>query len=181
MKSGLKAAGEEFAYGVYDGFTGIMVQPYIGARDNGALGFFKGIGMGLTGFVLKDLAAIIAPFGYTFKGMHKELLKGKQPTNFIRKAHIIQGQRDLHVLDDKEKATIIDTVNHGWLAAQQIWATVEAKSAQGLRGKLHVMRACRTWRTNGALENVEMADGALKAARGGESLDAISEQQRGHM
>jgi len=30
MKSGLKAAGEEFAYGVYDGVTGLVTQPYYG-------------------------------------------------------------------------------------------------------------------------------------------------------
>jgi hypothetical protein len=83
MKSGLKAAGEEFILGIYDGFTGLVVQPYTGARDGGATGFVKGVGMGLTGFVLKDLAAIFGPFGYTFKGVHKELLKGRQPTKFV--------------------------------------------------------------------------------------------------
>jgi hypothetical protein len=86
MKSGLKAAGKEFVFGIYDGFSGLVLQPYTGARDNGPIGFMKGVGMGLTGFVSKDLAAIIGPFGYTAKGLHKEVLKGKQPTNFIRKA-----------------------------------------------------------------------------------------------
>jgi hypothetical protein len=102
MKSGLKAAGEEFVFGIYDGVTGLVVQPYTGARDGGATGFVKGVGMGLTGFVLKDLAAIFGPFGYTFKGVHKELLKGRQPTKFIRRARILEGQRDLGDLDEQE-------------------------------------------------------------------------------
>ena len=54
-KSGLKAAGSEFVYGIYDGFSGLVVQPYTGARDNGTVGFVKGVGMGFGGFVLKDL------------------------------------------------------------------------------------------------------------------------------
>jgi len=178
MKSGLKAAGEEFVYGIYDGFTGVVVQPYTGARDDGALGFVKGVGMGLTGFVLKDLAAIIGPFGYTFKGIHKELLKSKQPTHFIRKARIMQGQRDLQMLDDKEKQKAVVAVNHGWSVVQQIWATMEAKRAQGLKGKIHVMRAKKTWRVNGAFENVEMAERALEATRRGESLEGIFAQER---
>ena len=102
MKSGLKAAGQEFVYGIYDGVTGLVTQPYTGARDGGAAGFVKGVGMGLTGFVLKDISAIIGPFGYTFKGIHKELLKGNQPTKFIRKARILEGQRDLGALVSRE-------------------------------------------------------------------------------
>lgn len=178
MKSGLKAAGEEFVYGVYDGFSGVIVQPYTGARDGGPIGFVKGIGMGLTGFVLKDLAAIIGPFGYTFKGVHKELLKGKQPTRFIRRARITQGQRDLNELDDKSKVSAIDTVNHGWSVVQQVWAIMEAKRSQGLKGRLHVMRERKTWRANGAFENVGMAEKALEATRRGESLDDVFGQQR---
>jgi hypothetical protein len=65
------------------------------------------------GLVLKDLAAIIGPFGYTFKVVHKELLKGRQPTKFIRKAHILEGQRDLHALDDQETKKVIEAVAHG--------------------------------------------------------------------
>ena len=33
MKSGLKAAGEEFVYGVYDGVTGLVMQPYHGVSS----------------------------------------------------------------------------------------------------------------------------------------------------
>jgi hypothetical protein len=96
------------------------VQPYKGARDNGPTGFVKGVGMGVTGFVLKDLAAILGPFGYTLKGIHKELLKSKQPTHFIRKARIMQGQRDVRSLDDNDKRKVQETVNHGWSVVQQV-------------------------------------------------------------
>lgn len=122
MKSGLKAAGEELVFGIYDGVTGLVVQPYTGARDHGSVGFVRGVGIGLTSFVLKDLAAIFGPVGYTFKGIHKELLKGRQPTNFIRKARILEGQRDLQDLDAKERKRTTETVAHGWSVVQEIWA-----------------------------------------------------------
>ena len=65
--SGLRAAGSEFTFGIYDGVTGLVLQPYHGARKNGTLGFFQGVGKGIGGFVLKDLAASIGPLGYTLK------------------------------------------------------------------------------------------------------------------
>lgn len=178
MKSGLKAAGEEFVLGIYDGVTGVVSQPYTGARDNGAVGFVKGIGMGLTGFVLKDIAAIFGPFGYTLKGVHKELLKSKQPTKFIRKARIMQGQRDLNALDEKEKLEAEERVFHGWTVVQQVWAIMEEKRGKGLKGRVQVMRERKTWRANGAFENVEMAEKAVAARKKGESLEGVFAQQK---
>ncbi|KAF2812483.1 UDP-Glycosyltransferase/glycogen phosphorylase [Mytilinidion resinicola] len=96
--SGLRAGRDEFLFGIYDGVTGLWMQPYNGAKHNGVLGFCSGIGYGIGGFVLKDISAIIGPFAYTFKGIEKELKKGSQPTAFIRRARIIQGQKDFKAL-----------------------------------------------------------------------------------
>jgi hypothetical protein len=154
------------------------VQPYTGARDNGPIGFVKGIGMGLTGLVLKDIAAIVGPFGYTLKGVHKELLKSKQPTKFIRKARIMQGQRDLVQLDEKRSKELEETVCHGWSVVQQVWAIMEETRAQGLKGRVKVLRERKTWRENGAFENVEMAEKAVQARKKGEGLEGAFAQQR---
>ncbi|KAF4617008.1 hypothetical protein G7Y89_g15141 [Cudoniella acicularis] len=178
IKSGLKAAGEEFVFGIYDGFSGLVVQPYTGARDSGPFGFVKGVGMGLTGFVLKDLAAIVGPFGYTLKGVHKELLKGKQPTHFIRKARVLEGSRQLQALDGTETKKAVDAVCHGWSVVQQIWALMDEHRSHGLKGRVRLLRERRTWRVNGAFEDVEMAEKALEARRKGESLESIFKQQR---
>jgi hypothetical protein len=137
--------------------------------------------MGLTGFVLKDIAAIVGPFGYTLKGVHKELLKSKQPTKFIRKARIMQGQRDLIALDEKEKKAAMEMVLHGWSVVQQVWAILEEKRGKGLKGRVQLMRERKTWRANGAFENVEMAEKAIAARRKGESLDEVFSQQRKEM
>ena len=50
---------------------GLFLQSYRGARQRGTVGFVQGIGKGLGGFVLKDLAAIFGPFAYTMKSFHK--------------------------------------------------------------------------------------------------------------
>jgi hypothetical protein len=59
MKSGLQAAGRDFGHGVYDGVTGVITQPVNGAKEEGALGFLKGVGKGIGGLVLKPTAGIM--------------------------------------------------------------------------------------------------------------------------
>ncbi|KAK3059854.1 hypothetical protein LTS18_009910 [Coniosporium uncinatum] len=100
FKSGMRAGRDEFVYGIYDGMTGLIRHPLHGAKK-GPLGFVKGIGIGIGGFVLKDIAAVVAPPAYLMKGLHKEVGKGKQPTAFIRRARIIQGAKDLRELEGK--------------------------------------------------------------------------------
>jgi hypothetical protein len=178
MQSGLKAAGKEFVFGVYDGFTGVVTLPYKGARDEGVIGFGKGVGMGLTGLVLKNLSAVIGPFGYTLKGVHKEIHKKHQPTHFIRRARIMQGQRDLANSSPEQKKKDFETVAHGWSVVQQVWDIMEEKRAEGLGGRIKAMRERKTWRANGAFENVEMAEKALDATKRGDSLDAVFAEQR---
>lgn len=134
--------------------------------------------MGLTGFVLKDIAAIVGPFGYTLKGVHKELLKSKQPTNFIRKARIMQGQRDLTGLDDKDREKCEQEVIHGWSVIEQVWKIMDEKRSEGLKGRATAMKERKQFRQNGAFENVEMAQRALDATKTGESLEAVFAQQR---
>lgn len=96
--SGLRAGRDEFVHGIADGVTGLALHPYRGAKTGGLLGCVKGVGIGIGGFVLKDIAAVVAPVAYTLKGIHKELKKSSQPDAFIRKARIIQGKQDLRQL-----------------------------------------------------------------------------------
>lgn len=63
FQSGLKAAGREFGYGMFDGITGLVTQPLRGAEKEGAAGLIKGIGKGLAGVVLKPGAGMSKPDG----------------------------------------------------------------------------------------------------------------------
>ena len=115
--SGLHAARNEFAFGVYDGVTGLVTQPYHGAREHGARGLVGGAAKGFGGFLLKDLAAIIGPPAYTLKGVHSEIRKrtGPNPTTYIRRARILQGQKDWKELGEAaEQEHVVDEVLEDW-------------------------------------------------------------------
>jgi UDP:flavonoid glycosyltransferase YjiC (YdhE family) len=96
--SGLRAGRDEFVYGVADGVTGVWRLPIKGAKEGGVLGGLRGFGMGIGGLVLKDIAAFIGPPAYFMKGLNEESLKKHQPTNYIRRARILQGQTELAAL-----------------------------------------------------------------------------------
>ncbi|MCJ1391251.1 hypothetical protein MMC18_004114 [Xylographa bjoerkii] len=177
IHSGLKAAGEEFVFGVYDGVTGLVKHPYQGGKE-GPVGFVKGIGKGVGGFVLKDLAAIIGPFGYTMKGLHKEIKKGHQPTAFIMHARIIQGQKDFRALDSEARAKETGEVEKGWRIIADVRKDVEEKKKNGLRGRIALRKERNRWQKNGVYESVEVAGRALEAQRAGEDFGEVFEKHR---
>ena len=163
IQSGLRAAGSEFAFGVYDGVTGLVLQPYYGARNDGALGLVKGVGKGVGGFVLKDLAAIIGPFGYTFKGVHKELIKGRQPTAFICRARIIQGEKDSRALDVAGKQRESVKLDAAWRIIAEIKKEDETQKEEGVGGRIAVLKEQRKIDKKGTYKTVGQARRALES------------------
>ncbi|MBE3111859.1 MAG: hypothetical protein IMZ46_15365 [Acidobacteria bacterium] len=59
ITSGLKVAGREFGFGMYDGLSGLVTQPLRGAAKEGGVGLVKGFGRGIGG-------AFTKPFGGKF-------------------------------------------------------------------------------------------------------------------
>lgn len=107
LHSGLRAGRDEFVYGVTDGVTGIVTQPIRGAKEHGVIGAVRGVGFGIGGFVLKDIAALLGPTAYFMKGLDAEYMKKYQPTTFIRRSRIAQGQQELDKLEHKTRVTNI--------------------------------------------------------------------------
>ncbi len=158
IQSGLRAAGEEFAFGIYDGVTGLFLQPYNGAKERGVLGFVQGLGKGFGGFILKDLAAVIGPFGYTLKGVHKELGKGKKEklTHFIRHAKMLQGKEELRALSDEQKKEINNKIDAAWKIVLEIMHELETtRKNEGIKGRVFLHLEKRRLEKEGAFENVE--------------------------
>jgi EryCIII-like glycosyltransferase len=93
MSSGFRTAGKEFGYGMIDGIAGLVTQPLAGAKRDGAAGFFKGVGRGIAGVVVKPAAAVYALPGYAMMGVYKELQKrlGSGVATYILSARIAQG------------------------------------------------------------------------------------------
>ena len=78
LRSGLKVVSKEVVFGVYDGITGLVAQPYHGFKDGqnrkggAALGALKGTGRGLHGLVCRAGAIAFGIPGYTMKGVEMQ-------------------------------------------------------------------------------------------------------------
>lgn len=170
IRSGLRAARNEFVYGVYDGFTGVIQLPIRGAKNDGIVGFVKGTGMGLIGLVLKNLAAIIGPFGYTLKGLVKQAERSKSPMHFIRRARITQGQREARALSADERKRLERQVIEGFQIMKDLCdALSEEEKKRGLVAHLDRMH----FDTGVLFEDVDIARKALRALKKGESLESL--------
>ncbi|CAK1358772.1 unnamed protein product [Cercospora beticola] len=110
FSSGARAAGKNFGLGWYDGVTGLVTQPWRGAQEDGAVGFVKGIGKGMGGFVAKSGAGSVRILGYTMKGLHKEvqLLFASNVDSHIAASRTAQGYEEWLQCSEAEKRDVID-------------------------------------------------------------------------
>jgi len=202
MHSGSRAAGQELLYGIYDGWTGLVTQPMHGWQDGKTTGGkFTGLGIGcargIGGFVLKDISAIITPPFFLAQGVRKEITKrmgGPGTTSNIRRAHIIQGQRDMQALREydqshknshvSETAETERMVNEGWKIMKEAWDVQKQHEHQHgtrLRGRLSISKEEKTWEDNGALENVNATRRAIQAKKDGKDIEKVFSQRRKEM
>ncbi|CAG7562980.1 unnamed protein product [Fusarium equiseti] len=168
--SGLRAAGHEFAYGVYDGFTGVVRLPIRGAKENGPIGFVKGTGMGLTGLVLKNLSAVVGPIGYTLKGVVKQAERSKTPQKYIRRARIAQGQREYKALPEDRRKHIEKEIMEGWHVMKELREKLqELEKQRGIAGQIdRVLLDTETM-----FEDVDIAKRSLTALKQGKDLEDV--------
>lgn len=120
MHSGLRAAGKELALGIYDGVTGLVVKPYQGAKEDGVVGFAKGVGKGVASGLLKTNAATAGVVGFTLKGIHKELRKkrDRRVMEKLRAARVVQGAMECNEWStekgEKGEEALRALVQEGW-------------------------------------------------------------------
>ncbi|KAJ5801662.1 CAZyme family GT1 [Penicillium psychrosexuale] len=108
FRSGLAAAGTEFRDGFYYGITGLVTQPQIGARQQGAKGMIKGIGKGIGGIIFKPPAGLWGLFGYPLVGIRRQLQKslGKNEELSIMASRIAQGIEDMRASTADDRAEV---------------------------------------------------------------------------
>lgn len=196
MHSGSRAAGQELFYGIYDGWTGLVTQPMHGWQDaTSKHGKFTGLGIGaargIGGFVLKDISAIITPPFFLAQGVRKEITKrmgGPGTTFFIRRAHIIQGQKDMQAMrefDQTHKSNNVPetqrVVNEGWKVMKEAWDVKKKAEGGRLRGRLSISKEEKMWEDNGALENVSATRRAIQAKKEGKDIEKVFSQRRKEM
>ncbi|KAF4337198.1 sterol glucosyltransferase [Fusarium beomiforme] len=72
-KSGGTVAAKNFGMGFYEGVTDIVTKPMKGAKEEGALGFFKGVGKGSLNLVSKPGSALFGLLAYPAQGVYKSV------------------------------------------------------------------------------------------------------------
>lgn len=72
-KSGAVVGGKEFGKGISTGLVDLFVQPYKGAKSDGATGFAKGIGKGALGSATKLGAGMMALYSYPVQGAWRSI------------------------------------------------------------------------------------------------------------
>jgi hypothetical protein len=109
LVSGVKVAGKEFGWGLYDGISGIVTQPWQGAQKEGAMGFVKGFGKGIGGSMLKTAAAVCALPAYTMQGIRVEMRNrfARSSMNYIITSRVLQGEEDLSGASAEERQDIL--------------------------------------------------------------------------
>lgn len=117
LRTGLRAAGKEFGYGLYDGITGLVTQPMKGAQKEGGAGFVKGFAKGIGGIVMKPSAGFWAIPGYTMKGIYREMASwsGSSVQNYIIASRTAQGFDEWQRSSVEEKNDIVTR----WKAMQK--------------------------------------------------------------
>ncbi|GAB7343373.1 hypothetical protein MBLNU457_1412t2 [Dothideomycetes sp. NU457] len=196
--SGLKAAGRELVFGVYDGFSGLVLQPVGGWKDASGVtghitGVSKGFARGIGGFVLKDISAIITPPAFVAQGVRREVKKrmagpGSGSDMWIRRAHIIQGQKDARSLQGKSSGNgslqeAQKLVDKGWRIMEETWdvAYHHRRTGGPIKGRLGLFREKKKWEEAGALENISATERALKARKEGKDLNRVFRQTQKEM
>ncbi|KAK8041791.1 Sterol 3-beta-glucosyltransferase [Apiospora rasikravindrae] len=202
IKSGMQAAGHEFVFGMYDGVTGIVRLPVKGAKQDGFGGALGGVAMGFGGLVLKPIAAIVSPFGYTLKGISKQLERRHNPARYVRRARIVQAQRDLLDLPPQERTALSEETYKGYDIMRQLGELVLRENGKRSiaarlhrRPHLHYHHPDRNdtgneedasgspgekfglehgeWGRGQAFESVELAEKAIAAVKNGEPVNAV--------
>ncbi|KAL2074858.1 hypothetical protein VTL71DRAFT_8637 [Oculimacula yallundae] len=109
IKSGAIAIGKEFSLGMYDGVTGLVTQPWRGAKKEGPVGFLKGFGKGVGGVLMKPGAAMFSLPAYLMKGVYKEVesLFGSNVQNYIIASRTAQGYEEWLQSSVSEKEDVL--------------------------------------------------------------------------
>ncbi|KAI6208431.1 Vacuolar protein sorting-associated protein 13C [Aphelenchoides besseyi] len=102
---GLTRNADTLCQGVIGGMTGVFTKPIKGARQGGAGGFFKGVGKGLIGVVLRPASGIVDFTSGSINAVKKQVVQADistsaatgsksieplRPTRFIPIDHIIR-------------------------------------------------------------------------------------------
>jgi len=105
-KSGGVVGGTEFLKGMSTGLLDFFVQPYKGAKDDGARGFFVGLGKGTIGTVTKVGSGTLGLWSYPVQGAWRSVYDAthgatKKKILRARRAHDLYWSQKNNLAEDK--------------------------------------------------------------------------------
>jgi UDP:flavonoid glycosyltransferase YjiC (YdhE family) len=167
FKSGMKAVGREFSFGWYDGVTGLVTQPWNGAKKEGTSGFFKGVGKGVGGFIAKPGAAALGILGHTMQGVSKEMQKlfGSNVQNYIVASRAAQGYEEWLQSSDAEKQDVI------------VWWKLIQKDMKKIGNPSEMVREAREALQKKNLEDREDRQNGGHTARSAQSANSADAEE----
>lgn len=99
VREGVIQGAKEFSFGMYEGISGVMLEPYRGAIKDGAVGFVKGTVTGILGVPMKPAAGIFDFASRTSQGVRnrarKEFKSNGELVARIRKPRVFGRRRQL--------------------------------------------------------------------------------------
>lgn len=113
LASGLAHSGRSLVMGVYDGITGVVRKPIEGAQRDGAVGFLKGVGVGVAGLIARPASGAIDFASGSLNAVRRSL--GRDETGRLRppRHFFADGILRPYVLHQAEGARIFKQVGNG--------------------------------------------------------------------
>jgi len=108
---GILYGGKDFAFGIVEGLTGVVTQPVKGAKKEGALGFFKGIGKGIVVIGVKPVVGAADFVAKTSEGIRNTTTMNEKETKRSRPPRMMGSDGNLTEYTEKESKGLF-LLNH---------------------------------------------------------------------
>ncbi|KAG5642001.1 hypothetical protein DXG03_003801 [Asterophora parasitica] len=107
--SGVKEAGRGLFYGYYDGITGLVREPYEGAKTGGFFGAVKGSARSFVNATVRPAAGIVGVVAHPFQGAWKSLqtATGRKQESQIRSTRLRDGREAVKTSSPAQRADIV--------------------------------------------------------------------------
>lgn len=97
--------------GYYDGITGLVREPYEGAKKEGFMGAIKGAGRSWVNVTMKPAAGIVGAIVHPMNGLWKSAIPGKLgPTEVKQRGvRMAEGMKEVKSSDRRERDAVLKT------------------------------------------------------------------------
>jgi len=130
MLDGMGKGAKGLGRSIWGGISGIVTQPYEGAKDGGFVGFGKGIGKGLLGTVVKPVSGVVDLVSKTTEGIESSVdggfceannTKMRLPRPFYKEAGVFREYSKIHAILYQELRDTLKDKNWAFASSDDIF------------------------------------------------------------